>query len=339
MVQTVTNNFPPVFKRILVVTVSLGVLLAVSLVLGVSIGSSGFNFKELLAVIGGQSDPGELASAIIWQIRLPRVLLAAVVGSTLALGGLVFQALLRNPLAEPYILGISGGSAIGAILGMIAGFSMFPGVTLLAFMGSVISLALVLVLVSGRSLLSKDSLLLGGVMLNAFCSAGIMFLISMSRTSQAHHILFWLMGDLSLFSNEQLPILAAVVPSFLTVFVLARSMNVLLVGKEAAATMGINVQAVTITLLIVTTFMVSVVVCQSGLVGFVGLVIPHIFRTMLGPDHRLLVPACIFGGGSYLILCDLLARILPSEGEMPVGIITAMIGAPLFIFLLWRTRR
>lgn len=339
MKETVPNNFSPVFGRMLAVTFALGLLLAVSGLLGVSIGSSGFNFNELIALITGRSDPGALSSAIVWQIRLPRVVLAAVVGSTLALGGLVFQALLRNPLAEPYILGISGGSAVGAILGMIIGFSLFPGVTLLAFMGSMITLIFVLTLVSGRSILSKDSLLLGGVMMNAFCNAGIMFLISMSQTSQVQHIFFWLMGDLSLVSKDRLPILLAVIPCFLVVFLLARSMNVLLIGKEAAATMGINVQAVTMTLLVITTFMVSVVVCQSGLVGFVGLVIPHIFRTLLGPDHRLLVPACVFGGGAYLILCDLLARVLSSEGEMPVGIITAMIGAPLFIFLLWRTRR
>jgi iron complex transport system permease protein len=165
-----------------------------------------------------------------------------------------------------------------------------------------------------------------------------MFLISMVRTFQVQHILFWLMGDLSLIKSSQLPILLIVIPCFIAIFILARPMNILLLGRETAAAMGINVRAVIMVLLIVTSLMVSVVVSFSGLIGFVGLVIPHIFRLIVGPDHRILVPACILGGASYLVLCDLLARVLPSSGEMPVGIITALIGAPLFIFLLLRNK-
>ncbi|MBW2466243.1 MAG: iron chelate uptake ABC transporter family permease subunit, partial [Deltaproteobacteria bacterium] len=152
------------------------------------------------------------------------------------------------------------------------------------------------------------------------------------------HILYLLMGDLASMQKSQLPILLLVLPCFVIIFILARPMNLLLLGREAAAAMGINVRNTVFLLLVITSLMVSIIVSLSGLVGFVGLVIPHIFRLVLGPDHRLLVPACLLGGGSYLVLCDLLARILPSSGEMPVGIITAMVGAPLFIILLLRQR-
>lgn len=333
------NDLAPVINRMVPVVAGLFVFLVLSGLLAVSIGSSGSNFAEVFTLLSGAGESETTTSVILMKIRLPRVILAAAVGAALALGGMVFQCLLRNPLAEPYILGVSGGSAVGAIIGMLLCVPLFPGVALFSFGGSIATLMLVLALAAGHISIKKDSLLLGGVMMNAFCGAIIMFLISMTQSSQVHHILFWLMGDLSTFSNEQLPVLIAVVPCFAVIFFLARPMNLLLMGRESAATMGINVRAVTMALLVCTSFMVSVVVCQSGLVGFVGLVVPHVFRLLLGPDHRLLAPACILGGGSYLVLCDLLARTLPSHGEMPVGIITAIIGAPLFVFLLWRARQ
>jgi iron complex transport system permease protein len=175
-------------------------------------------------------------------------------------------------------------------------------------------------------------------MMNAFCAAVIMFLISMTRSFQVQHILYWLMGDLATMQKEQMPILLLVLPCFVIIFILARPMNLLLLGRETAAAMGINVKNIVLLLLVITSLMVSIIVSLSGLVGFVGLVIPHIFRLVLGPDHRLLVPSCLLGGATYLILCDLLARVLPSSGELPVGIITALIGAPLFIVLLLRNR-
>ncbi len=327
--------------KIILATLLLSVVLILSSIVAISAGSSGTHFLETLAVLTGNSDPDSITATIIWDIRLPRVILAAFVGSTLALGGLVFQALLRNPLAEPYILGISGGSAIGAILAMLLGFSYFPGVTAFSFAGSLLVLAFVTTLAGtalGNTMLSRDSLLLGGVMMNAFCAAVIMFLISMTRSFQVQHILYWLMGDLATIQKGQLSILLLVIPCFAIIFVMARPMNLLLLGRETAAAMGINVKNTVLILLVITSLMVSIIVSLSGLVGFVGLVIPHIFRLLLGPDHRLLVPSCLLGGASYLVVCDLLARIIPSSGEMPVGIITAMIGAPLFIILLLRER-
>ncbi|MBW2247626.1 MAG: iron ABC transporter permease, partial [Deltaproteobacteria bacterium] len=255
-------------------------------------------------------------------------------------GGLVFQALLRNPLAEPYILGISGGSAIGAIIGILMGFSKFPGVSLMAFAGSIAILLLILVMSSGQTILKKDALLLSGVMVNAFCAAVIMFLVSMTQDSRLHNIIFWLMGDLSMVDMGHAGILAAILcPCFILIFWFSNSMNLLLMGKEMAQTLGVNIKAVTVILLVTTSFMVSATVSYCGLVGFVGLVVPHLLRLVFGPDHRVLVPACVLGGGAYLVFCDVLARVLPQQGEMPAGVITAMVGAPLFIFLLKKTRR
>lgn len=331
---------PFLIKRLLAVSFLLLLLVFVAMFLGLSLGSTKTGLNEVLKSLLRREEADPVLNTIIWNIRFPRVLLAALVGATLSLGGLVFQALLRNPLAEPYILGISGGSAIGAIIGILMGLSRFPGVSFISFMGSIATLLLIFVMSSGQSILKKDSLLLSGVMINAFCSAIIMFLISMTQDYRLHNIIFWLMGDLSMAAIRQTVILAAMLfPCYILIFWLSHSMNLLLMGKEMAQTMGVNIKAVTVTLLLTTSFMVSATVSHCGLIGFVGLVMPHLLRLLFGPDHRVLVPACVMGGGAYMVLCDLLARTLPEQGEMPAGVITAIIGAPLFIFLLKRSRQ
>ncbi len=210
----------------------------------------------------------------------------------------------------------------------------------MAFLGSIGTLILILVMSTGQSILKKDSLLLSGVMVNAFCAAVIMFLISMARDSKIHNIMFWLMGDLSMIEMRHVGILAMIlVPCFFLIFWFSNSMNLLLLGKEMAMSMGVNIRGVTIVLLVTTSLMVSATVSHCGLLGFVGLVMPHLLRIPFGADHRILVPACVLGGGVYMVLCDLLSRSLPQQGEMPVGVITAMIGAPLFILLLKKTSR
>jgi iron complex transport system permease protein len=316
------------------------VALAAAMFIGVAIGPAGNGWLQAYQLVLGKGDPDSMLSAIIMKIRFPRVVLAAMVGATLSLGGLVFQALLRNPLAEPYILGISGGSAVGAIIGIMLGLSRFPGVSLTAFLGSTGTLVLILFLTAGQSLVKKESLLLSGVMVNAFCSAVIMFLVSITQDARLHNILFWLMGDLSTADLHQVGLLAIMlVPGFILLFWFSHTMNLLLMGKEMAQTMGVNIKAATVILLLVSSFMVSVTVSYCGLVGFVGLVIPHLLRRLLGADHRILVPACVLGGGAYLVICDLTARTLPRQGEMPIGVVTAIIGAPLFILLLKKSGR
>ncbi len=324
-----------IMSRIIQVALILTFILAIAMFAGLAVGSSFNGFKVMWNIVFFAEKPDPVLSTIIWRIRLPRVLMALMSGAVLSTGGLVFQALLRNPLAEPYILGISGGSAIGAIIGIVLGISRFPGVAAAAFAGSMVTLVLVVVMSSGKASLTKDSMLLSGVVINAFCSAIIMFLISITQSSQIHSIMFWLMGDLSSSDMNQAWILAlSIIPCFIVIFFLSHSMNLLLMGKEMAHSMGVNIKLVTGILLVISSFMVSATVADCGLLGFVGLVVPHILRLVFGSDHRILVPACILGGGAYMVICDLLARCIPQQGEIPVGVITAMIGAPLFIFLL-----
>jgi iron complex transport system permease protein len=336
----VSHPTSSILKRLLAASLLLTLVLVIAVFLGLALGSTRNGIRSILqSLLGGGASDSTLTT-IVWQIRFPRVLLSALVGATLSLGGLVFQALLRNPLAEPYILGISGGSAIGAIIGILLGLSRFPGVSLTAFAGSIATLLLILLMSTGQTILKKDALLLSGVMVNAFCGAVIMFLISMTQDARLHNIIFWLMGDLSTVDMYQVGILAAIlIPCFILLFWFSNTMNLLLMGKEMALTMGVNIQMVTVTLLVVTSFMVSVTVSVCGLIGFVGLVMPHLLRLIFGPDHRILVPACVLGGGAYLVFCDLMARFLPKQGEMPAGVITAMIGAPLFIYLLKRAKQ
>jgi iron complex transport system permease protein len=336
----VTLNLQQNVNRLILISLVLLVVLLIAFSLGLSIGPTQSGIRSAFSALFSNAESESVLHSIVWRIRFPRVLLAAIVGATLSLGGLVFQALLRNPLAEPFILGISGGSAIGAIIGILLGLARFPGICFTSFLGSLGTLALILVMSTGKSILRKDALLLSGVMVNAFCSAIIMFLVSITRDARLHNIIFWLMGDLSAADLPQVVMLGAIlIPCFIMVFLFSHAMNLLMLGKEMALTMGINIKAVTLALLIVTSFMVSVTVSFSGLVGFVGLVIPHLLRLVLGPDHRSLVPACLFGGAAYLVLCDLLARTLPQQGEMPAGVITALIGAPLFIILLKKSRK
>ena len=326
---------PHILRRICIISTLLLVVLGIIMLLGISVGSTGTHIKETLFSLMGVEKADTMLETIIWRIRLPRVFLATLVGAALSLGGLVFQALLRNPLAEPYILGISSGSGIGAILGILGGLSPFPGVSLAAFAGSMATLLLLLFMTSGKTMLKKNVLLLSGVMVNAFCAAFIMFLISITQDDRLHNIIFWLMGDLSMADLPQVWLLAAVVvPCAVLIFCLSNTMNLFLMGRELAQTMGVNIKFITATLLVVTSIMVSATVAACGPIGFVGLVIPHLLRLIVGPDHRVLVPACLLGGSAYVVLCDILARTLPEQGEMPAGVITAMIGAPLFIILL-----
>lgn len=326
--------------RIVGVAALSGFALAGAVVFGMAVGSSGVDFSALFRSVFGLGMPDPTFSTILWQLRWPRVLVAMETGAALALGGLVFQALLRNPLAEPYILGTSGGAAVGAISGILMGLSRFPGVGTAAFFGSVLSLAAVLLLASGRAGLRRDALLLSGVMVNAFCGALILFFIATIQDARLHAMLFWLMGDLSRADTATAARLGGVLGAgAAVVFAMARPMNVMLMGREAAESLGVSVRWVRVFLLGVTSVMVSAAVCAAGLLGFVGLAVPHGLRLLFGPDHRVLVPACLFGGGAYLVVCDAVARWLPRHGEMPAGVITALVGAPLFILLLRRSTR
>ena len=302
-------------------------------VLGVAIGPAELDWGQVWAGLRGDADPTTVG--IVRQVRLPRVLLAGLAGAGLSLGGLVMQAVLRNPLAEPYILGVSGGAGVGAVSGLVLGWPFFPGVSGGAFAGGMGVVVLVLA-VAGRRVLQREGLLLTGVMANAFCSAIILFILSLSPGLELQSALYWLMGHFSLPPGPHLALLAAtVLLGAAAVFALAPTLNVLLLGHNAALGLGVPVRRIIALLLVLVAWMVSAVVALCGLIGFVGLVVPHILRLVCGSDHRVLVPACLCLGGGFLIVCDGIARTLPPQ-EIPVGVVTALIGAPFFIVLLLR---
>ncbi len=278
---------------------------------------------------------------ILFETRLPRVLLGAVVGGALAVAGAALQGLLRNPLAEPHILGISGGAALGGIVAIIvagqqplAAFSAGPIGSFLGALGATF-LIYRLALVRGR--LQPYTLLLTGVVVNAFAGALIMFINSLADFYQAHGILFWLMGSLATQSYRLVGAIALYVSAAgVCLLWQARHMNALSLGEETALQLGIDVERARRIIFFAAAFLVGAVVSVSGMIGVVGLIVPHVMRLMLGADHRLLLPASFLAGGIFLVCADTLARTVLGATEIPVGVVTALCGAPFFIYLLTR---
>jgi len=276
---------------------------------------------------------------ILFSVRLPRIFFAGIVGASLSIGGVVFQAMLRNPLADPYVLGISGGSALGAIAGIVIGASSFYlGIPLLAFCGALITVLLVFVVAGGtRGPLLDNSLLLSGVVVNAFFSAAILFFLSIVNSLELHSITFWLMGDLSRASFQEISLTAiCLFIGFLIIYSQARKLNLIVQGEETALQLGVNIERTKQLLLIVTSLITAVAVSMAGIIGFVGIMVPHMMRLVFGSDHRLLLPTAALFGASFLVIADTLARLVLAPSELPVGVITALCGAPYFIFLLKR---
>lgn len=296
---------------------------------GVLLGSSSVDPRAAIDALLHGGDVVELT--LLRDIRLPRVIMAANTGAVLAAGGLCFQNVLRNPLAEPYILGVSGGAAVGGILGILLGWSVV-GSHGAAFAGGLSVLALVLRLSPKQR--GEQGLLLAGVMLNAFCGAVILFLMALARPQEIGSIMFWFMGNLGgVTLSKALWCTAALLPGLGYLLFSSHGMNLLLLGHDAAVTLGLPARRVIYALLIVTSLMVSGLVAVVGPLGFVGLVVPQALRLAVGADNRTLVPGSMLFGAAFVILCDLAARTLPPEGELPVGVITALVGAPVFILL------
>jgi len=285
----------------------------------------------------GAADP---VVDIVQGIRLPRILLAALVGACLASAGVIFQALLRNPLADPFILGVSGGAALGAIavLSLGGAFGLgYAAVPPAAFAGCLLTLLLLLVVAGRGSRTSAMGLLLTGVVFNAFASAAIVFLASISESLDGSRIFVWLIGNLSSARLDVTPWLAVFLfTGLVCALASARGLNVLALGEETAEQLGVSTERQRRVLLVAASLMVGAAVSVSGLIGFVGLIIPHALRLILGPDHRLLVPASALAGAAFLVVCDTLARSLLGGRELPVGAITALLGGPVFLFMLHR---
>ena len=275
---------------------------------------------------------------IIRELRLPRIIVGLLVGGGLALAGVVFQALLRNPLADPFILGVSSGAAVGVVASMLLGLEdVLWASELFAFVGAMTTVVIVFRIARIKERLYPHTMLLTGVIVNAFFSAAIMFFISIARNEEIREILLWMMGNLSLSSMEDaLAVGGVFVVVGIIVLYHARNMNLLLGGDESAASLGVEVQKTKMVLFVAASAMAAVVVSAAGVVGFVGLVIPHMIRMILGADHRALIPSAVLFGGMFLVIADTAARTVITEIELPVGVLTALLGAPFFIYLLRR---
>lgn len=287
-------------------------------------------------VKGSASNPQ--ATSIVRSIRLPRILLAMLVGAALGVSGTALQALLRNPLADPYVLGISSGAALGAIVALWIGGSIAAASPLMAFAGALATMAWVYLLGRRAGRLASYTLVLAGVVTASFLSAVILFVLTLLSTRDIRGIAFWLMGDLSVVTDAQLRVLfPVVVLASAALYYFAKDLNVLLLGEEEAAHLGVNVTRVTTTIYILASLLTGVAVSVSGAIGYLGLLVPHLGRMAVGNDHRTLLPVSALGGAIVLVLSDTLARTVVAPGELPVGAVTAVAGAPVFIYLLRRT--
>jgi iron complex transport system permease protein len=317
----------------------LGALVPIVLGLSVMFGAVSLSVSEIVAVLSGRATD-QTAVTILTQIRLPRVLLAALVGGALGLCGAVMQGLFRNPLADPYLLGIASGATAGAAVVIALHLDIYWGaVPLGALVGGVLAVAIVYRIAQTRwAQLDNYALILSGVALAALFSAITSFLLFYSGASHdARRLIFWILGGLGgaqwvyVFGLLSVLIIAGMV-----LILFARDLNALALGEEMAAHLGIEPRHLRRILLIAVTALTAVAVAVSGTIGFVGLIVPHILRLIVGPDHRMLLPASALGGAILLTLCDTLARTVLAPAELPIGIITALLGAPFFLFLLRR---
>lgn len=299
------------------------------------VGSVTLSFEQIVSAF--EYSKPSLAATIIWELRFPRSLTAFVAGALLALAGTYQQALLRNPLADPYILGVSGGASVAALLAIGSGVSSF-GVSLSAFVGALFSMVLVFVLARGRGVWSSTRLLLTGVVIASGWGALISLILSLSPNTQLKGMLFWLMGDLS---ESRIPFGGGVILLLGLVYGVtqARNLNLLLRGEQQAQLLGLELNRLRFGLYVVTALLTATAVTLVGNIGFIGLVVPHILRLALGSDHRLLIPGVVIAGGGLLLLADTVARSVIAPQQLPTGVITALIGVPMFLYLLNREQR
>jgi len=285
----------------------------------------------------------EAIETVILDIRLPRVILAGLVGAALSIAGATYQGLFRNPLADPYIIGVAQGAALGAVIGFLLPFNWqgigFGLIPLLAFIGALFSVAVVYLLARAGGILPVTTLILAGVALGALWGSVVSYLIITSGEVM-HGIIFWLMGSFSLSDwSEVRVVLPYVVVGTGIILLYGRSLNIMQLDEEQAQQLGINVERVKLILLTAATLITAAAVSFVGTIGFVGIIIPHIVRLLWGPDHRFLLPLSVLTGAIFLIIADLIARTVLAPVEIPVGIITAVCGVPFFLYLLKRKKR
>ena len=334
------------------IMIGLVVLLFFSMISAMVFGAVSIGWKNVFIILmetlpfyepSSAVDISPVYKDILLQIRVPRVLLAAAVGSSLAVAGAVFQGLFRNPMADPYVIGISSGSALGAVFAMLGGFSLalggFGAVPLFAFIGGITTIMLVYSMARVGRAVPVMTLLLAGIAVSAFLSA-LVSLLTYFAGEKLHQVIFWMMGGLGGATWQQVRVmLPYALGGYICVSIFSRELNAMLLGEETASHLGVDTEKVKKILLAGASLLVAAAVSTSGIIGFVGLVVPHFVRLVAGPDHRFLIPASALLGGALLIATDTLARIIIAPSELPVGIITALVGAPMFIYLLKKRKK
>ena len=312
----------------------LSLLVPVSCTLALLNGSSAIGMHELWPFLNGASPP---LTEAIFTLRIERAFDGFIVGALLSIAGALLQVLLRNPLAEPYILGISGGAGVATLSALLLGLSStWTPVT--AFAGALLSTLLVFSISYSNGNWTTERLLLTGVVIAAGWSAVISFLLTVSSQQQMQGMLFWLMGDLSQTSHTTTGGVVLLM-TFILSWIIARPLNLLLRGQQQAAALGVYIRRLRIIIFILAAAMTAIAVSMAGSIGFVGLIIPHALRMIGLRDYRALLPGAVLAGGSFLILADTLARTLIAPQQIPVGVVTALLGVPVFLFLLQRQYR
>jgi len=304
-------------------------LLCVAIILGLIKGAVNIPLSNLLL--------GD--SRVIFNLRLLRIIAAILVGSGLAVSGIVLQAILRNPLAEPYLLGTSSGAGLAAVIAVIAGVSRIY-MPLAAFLGAVLSIIIVYNLARERGIIADQSLILSGVIISVAFSSIIVFLVSLFGNEAMHEMNWWLWGSLQVYDHKLLLLVAfPVVLGICAIYLFSQDLNAISMGEEEAKHLGIDTQGIKKILILITAIITSSLICICGIIGFVGLIVPHMMRMVVGPNHKVLIPTTCLAASVFVVLCDLLSRTLFSPVEIPIGVITAIIGAPVFIILLKKGKR
>ncbi len=330
------------FQRSMTLVILAGALL-VSIVLAISIGPVHIDAKTILGVLlGREGDWPDTHETIILDVRLPRVLLGALVGAALAVAGCAMQGLFRNPMASPYVLGISSAAAFGASLAILLGATvgmMTLSVPLLAFAFALLTAFGVYAIARVGGLVPVETLLLAGIAIGAFFSAQVS-LLKFLAGDELRDIVFWIMGGLWGAGWDELALVTPmIVLSAGALLVMARPLNALLLGEGAALDLGVEVERTKLMVLTFSALATAAAISVAGIIGFVGLIVPHMVRIIVGPDHRVLLPASVLAGAIFLIWCDTVARMVIAPSELPVGVVTASLGAPFFLYLLRRRRR
>ena len=322
----------PTRRRALFILAALAALAVASLALALMVGSVHVPLGDVFPALFGAEN--SMLAEVVRSLRLPRALAGFACGGLLALAGALLQVLLRNPLADPYVLGISGGAGVGAILAMLLGLGV-AGVNGASFVGAMAAMLVVFGLAHGDGSWTQTRLLLTGVIVAAGCGAMVALMLSVAPDSKLHGMLFWLMGDLSQSTDPTLVLLILVVVLLISM-PYARELNLLARGADMAQTLGVQVGPLRRGVYVVASLATAAAVTQAGSIGFVGLIVPHLVRLAVGNDQRLLLPASILAGGSLLVIADTLARTVIAPQQLPVGVLTALIGVPVFLFLLAR---